>query len=325
MLKHLGAAAALLLALQTGGVAQTMRFTTNVGSFDMVLNPTNDPNLQPLVDNIVAYIGLGRYHFSAVNRAVESGPGTADDFVLQMGGFMAFPPVPELWAGLHTPIEKLAPVTVDSNDDLQVDFNTLSNTRGAVSLALGTIDHDGDPATPRVTDPNSGTSSFFINLRDNSQGDNSLDAQGFVPFARIENMATVDEIMQLMQTDLTQEAGSNPTDATYTDVPLTDDGRIVVLKSVTVTQAPTDFSFVGPILNALRTINFETPASPALLSSLTSSTSQSSAALMAAESPPPAEAASISAMAVPEPATAALGLLGIFATFLAGRRGAKRR
>ena len=85
----IGAAALLAAVIQTGATAQIMRFTTNVGSFDMRLNPTNDPNLQPLVDNIVAYIGLGRYNHSAINRAVEFGPGADDDFVLQMGGFMA--------------------------------------------------------------------------------------------------------------------------------------------------------------------------------------------------------------------------------------------
>src|SRR5215213_3042096 len=168
MLKRIGAAAALLLVIQSGAVAQTMRFTTNVGSFDMVLNPTNDPNLQPLVDNIVAYIGLGRYHFSAVNRAADGNAGTADDFVLQMGGFMGFPPLPELWPSLNTPIDKLNDgVVVDADGDGQVDFTALSNTRGTVSLALS------------AGNPNSGTSSFFVNLGSNT----FLDDQGFVPFA----------------------------------------------------------------------------------------------------------------------------------------------
>src|SRR5690606_35600878 len=133
------------------------RFNTNVGSFDMILNPNNDPNLQPLVDNIVAYIGLGRYHFTAINRAVEGQAGAADDFVLQMGGFQAFPPVPDLWATMVRSVDALDPVVVDANDDGQVDFNFSPNTRGTVSLAL------------QAGQPNSGTSSFFINLKDNSE------------------------------------------------------------------------------------------------------------------------------------------------------------
>lgn len=285
-------AAAFVLVAASCGSAQTMRFNTNVGSFDMVLNPNNDPALQPLVDNIVAYIGLGRYHFTAVNRAVEGDAGTADDFVLQMGGFTAFPPLPDLWARMHKPVEALDPVTVDANDDGQVDFSFDPNTRGTVSLAL------------RSGQPNSGTSSFFINLKDNSS---ILDSQGFVPFARIENMETVDRIMQLTQRDLSNLAGQSGS-AAFTDVPIAEDGRIVVLKSITVAEAPSDFSFVGPIVNALRTINFSASTSPA------------PAALAAQQSSLAAENHAASISAVPEPSTVALSLAGMFATFLAARR-----
>jgi len=230
----IGAAALLAAVIQTGATAQIMRFTTNVGSFDMRLNPTNDPNLQPLVDNIVAYIGLGRYNHSAINRAVEFGPGADDDFVLQMGGFMAFPSTPDLWASLLMPVERLANVTVDANNDGAVDFTAGSNTRGTVSLAL------------QQGQPNSGTSSFFINLGDNS----SLNGQGFVPFANIQNMATVDRIMRLTQRDLSEAAGE-PGNATFTDVPLATDGQIVILEDIQVVSANANFSFVGPIISAL--------------------------------------------------------------------------
>lgn len=295
MLTRFALAFGLMLVTVCGASAQTMRFNTNVGSFDMVLNPNNDPNLQPLVDNIVAYIGLGRYHFTAINRAVEGGAGTADDFVLQMGGFQAFPPVPDLWATMLQSVDALDPVTVDADDDGQVDFNFTPNTRGTVSLALA------------AGQPNSGTSSFFINLKDNSD---LLDPQGFVPFARIENMATVDKIMQLTQRDLSSAVGQ-PGSAAFTDVPTTDDGRLVVLKSVTVANAPSDFSFVGPVLNALKTINFDTSAAAV--------SSSSSAALMASDAIASANnVASLSA--VPEPSTVVLSLAGMLATFLAARR-----
>ncbi len=232
--RRICAAALLAAIMQAGATAQTMRFTTNVGSFDMRLNPNNDANLQPLVDNIVAYIGLGRYNHSAINRAVEFGPGTADDFVLQMGGFLAFPSTPDLWISLLQPVDRLANVTVDANNDGAVDFTADSNTRGTVSLAL------------QQGQPNSGTSSFFINLGDNS----SLNGQGFVPFARIQNMATIDTIMRLSQRDLSNEAGS-PGNATFTDVPLATDNQIVILEDIQVVQANASFSFVGPIVSAL--------------------------------------------------------------------------
>ena len=295
MLTRIGLATVLALLTTTGAFAQTMRFNTNVGSFDMELNPNNDANLQPLVDNIVAYIGLGKYHFSAVNRAADGNAGTADDFVLQMGGFMGFPSVPDLWAPLHTPIEKLNDgVTVDADGDGQVDFNSISNTRGTVSLAL------------QSGQPNSGTSSFFINLGDN----NFLDSQGFVPFARISNMNTIDKILQLSQRDLSSQAGQSGSLA-YTDVPLTEDGRIVVVKSVQVVDAAEDFSFVGPIMNHLKLVaDSEASAAAAALTAPT--------AVIA--DPVAAEAAAPAVSAVPEPSTVALGALGLLGAFLAARR-----
>jgi cyclophilin family peptidyl-prolyl cis-trans isomerase len=316
MLKRILAASAVLLVIHSSAASQTMRFETNVGSFDMVLNPTNDPNLRPLVDNIVAYIGLGRYHFSAVNRAADgTTPAASDDFVLQMGGFMGFPPVPGQWASLHTAIEKLNDgVTVDADGDGEVDFNALSNTRGTVSLAL------------QAGNPNSGTSSFFINLGSNA----FLDDQGFVPFARIENMATIDRIMSLTQEDLSQEAGQ-PGSLAYTDVPLADDGLIVVVKDVEVISAAPGFSFVGPIASALDLASRDAPAA----ASLTASSADESLEALVAEDLPiggealsvsslGADSAAINAAAIPEPSTIALGALGIFASLMASRRRAAR-
>lgn len=291
---RLSAALALIVSIAPPAAAQTMRFTTNVGSFDMKLNPDDDPNLQPLVDNIVAYIGLGRYHFSAVNRAVENAPGTQDDFVLQMGGFLGFPIVPELWAELHDSVRALTPVTVDADGDGQVDFNAISNTRGTVSLAL------------QAGNPNSGTSSFFVNLGNND----FLDLQGFVPFARIEDMTTIDRIMQLSQRDLSGLVGQNGNLA-YTDVPLTENGTIVVVKKVEVIDATPDFSFVGPIASALQM------EQRAAANAAAAAANATLANALAAES--------VAAMAVPEPSTIGLGLLGVAAAFLTGRRRALRR
>jgi cyclophilin family peptidyl-prolyl cis-trans isomerase len=295
MLTRIGLATVLALLTTTGVFAQTMRFNTSVGSFDMELNPNNDANLQPLVDNIVAYIGLGKYHFSAVNRAADGNAGTADDFVLQMGGFMGFPTIPDLWASLQTPIEKLNDgVVVDANGDGTVDFSSISNTRGTISLAL------------QSGQPNSGTSSFFINLGDN----NFLDSQGFVPFARISDMTTIDKIMQLTQRDLSGQIGQSGNLA-YTDVPLTEDGRIVVVKSVQVVDAAEDFSFVGPIMNHLKLVaDNEAAAAAAALAVQT----QAAAVPIAAEAVAPAVSA------VPEPSTVALGALGLLGAFLAARR-----
>ena len=255
----------LLGMSSTVAMAQTVRFETNVGSFDMVLNPDDDPNLQPLVDNLIAYVGLGRYHFTAINRAVDNdNSDPSDDFVLQMGGFLGFQPTPDLWPQLSTPVERLPEAIVDADGDGAVDFNSITNSRGTVSLALA------------GGDVNSGTSSFFINLGDND----FLDDQGFVPFAEIVNMNTIDSIMELDQVDLSDEFGS-PGNLTFIDVPVTEEDKLVVVKRAFVVEADEDFSFVGPIASALQLQNrgsassaFSSPGSASLESAISGSAAQ---------------------------------------------------
>ena len=163
--------------------AQTVRFDTNVGTFDLELNPTGNPNLQGHVDNMVAYVESGRYDLTVINRAAEN-------FVMQMGGFRlndslelpgAFSDFPSVTA--------FDPVIVDEDGDGTVDFDVsnLLNTRGTVSLALS-------------NNANTGTSSFFVNLDSNASLDNA--SLRFVPFAKISDMATIDLIMGLPQASL---------------------------------------------------------------------------------------------------------------------------
>ena len=302
MLMRVSLAILLSIAAQSAVFAQTMRFDTSVGSFDMVLNPNNDPNLQPLVDNVVAYVGMGRYHFSAINRAADSdNDDPSDDFVLQMGGFLGFPPIPGQFAQFTTPVEKFDPIVVDANGDGQVDFNADTNSRGTVSLALA------------AGDPNSGTSSFFINLGAND----FLDDQGFVPFAQIEDMTTVDSIMALMQEDISEAVGESGNLA-FIDVPVQENGRMVVVNGVRVVAADDGFSFVGPIASALQlrsrassaavTTAASTVASfpaPVTQSLADSATATSGSALI--------NPLTIQASTVPEPSGLMLAMLAVLA------------
>jgi hypothetical protein len=94
-------------------------------------------------------------------------------------------------------------------------------------------------------------------------------------------------------------------------VPLTDDGKIVVVKSVQVIDAAEDFSFVGPIMNHLKLVaDNEAAAAAAALAAQTAPISD----------PIAAEAAAPAVSAVPEPSTVALGALGLLGAFLAARR-----
>jgi peptidyl-prolyl cis-trans isomerase A (cyclophilin A) len=208
--------------------AQTVRFDTNVGNFDMVLNPDNDMNLQMqlLVDNMLDYVNTNRYDQTVINRAVDGDDSDpSNDFVLQMGSFLIDSIFPPSTSGEFTAnsVVRDAPVIVDTNGNGIVDeFTPNPNVRGTVSLALS-------------GGPNTGTSSFFINLRDNSLGNDALDRRGFVPFAEIVDMTTIDLIMQLNNVDVY----SQPTNPTLSDIPLIDNGSLVFIEKVRVLDTST--------------------------------------------------------------------------------------
>ncbi|MCG8449499.1 MAG: hypothetical protein MI725_07970, partial [Pirellulales bacterium] len=159
-------------------------------------------------------------------------------------------------------VQRFDQVVVDTTGDNVIDFDTdvFDNTRGTVTLALSsmsTTTFPNDPGTPTV---NSGTSSFFVNLRDNTGLDpgvtrtishptetdpvTGLPLQanimtgGFVPFAFIRDMATVDLIMSLEQTGL---PGG---DLASQDIPVLDNNALIFVERAFVLDR---MPFVGPI------------------------------------------------------------------------------
>lgn len=290
----LPALAMSVAALAPSASAQTIRFQTSVGAFDMLLNPTNNPNLQPLVDNMIANVAAGVYHRTVVNRAV-------DGFVLQIGSFQTDTVrVAETPIGGFGPTPAFGPVIVDADNNGIVDFPRagLSNVQGTVSLALS------------AGNANSGSASFFINLASNT----FLDGQNFIPFATIADMAPIDRILALEMTDLSDEVGQSGSLA-YTDVPLAEDGDFVVIETAAVVS-DSNISFVGPLQNAFGFAPFASltgqPASSSLSASAAGSGGSSFAALSAAPalvSPGFVEEAPQSA-AVPEPSSMALAIIG---------------
>lgn len=222
VISRICAAASLMLLFVAPATAQIIRFDTNVGTFDMELNPTGNPNLQAHVENTLAYVEGGFYNNLVMNRADDrnSADGNdgnrADDFVLQMGRFNTDVLVaPAAQSGLIDNMsDRFDPVTVDADNDGNVDFDTtgLTNVRGQVSLALS------------GSDSNSGTNEFFINLGDNSfldaaPGDGAAD---FVPFAVVHDMSTIDLIFSLNNQNLYGGA--------FTDVPLLENNRLVFVE-----------------------------------------------------------------------------------------------
>lgn len=211
--------------------AQTVRFETTVGSFDVVLNPTGAPELQPYVEGFLQYVSAGTYEGTVINRAPEG-------FVVQMGSFTTdattSATVPATGFEL---VPALDPVIVDADNDGQIDFDTtpFSNTYGEVAFAL------------RSGQVNSASSSFYVNLDDNS----FLDPQGFVPFARIPNMEVIELIEGLNQVDLSSQVGT-PGSLAYTDVPVINGDQLVFIESLSVAPEPstTAIAAVASILGA---------------------------------------------------------------------------
>jgi len=232
------------LTLVPFAAAQTVRFDTNVGNIDLVLNPNGLAELQGHADNLLAYVEDGRYENVILNRAVSGVTGNPeDDFILQFGGFFsASQTLPSSFAGL-SPVESFGQIEVDFDGDNQIDFDTreLRNIRGTVSLALSSVQTTGladDPGTPVV---NSGSASFFVNVSDNPELDDefmrtftdrntsqteTVETGGFVPFAEVVDMSTVDYIMRLNQASIS--GGS----AASSDIPVigADDNLMVFVE-----------------------------------------------------------------------------------------------
>jgi peptidyl-prolyl cis-trans isomerase B (cyclophilin B) len=203
-------------AMAPSAIGQVVRFQTSVGDFDMVLNPTNNARLQGHVDNMLEYVENGNYRGSWINRAAEG-------FVLQMGGFVTHTKRVPLDITNTRPVAAFAPI----EGEPAAENVGLSNTVGTVAMALS--------GGANGTNQNSGTSSFFVNLG----GNEFLDAD-FTVFAAISDMTTINNIMALMQTDLTAlpDFGAGAGNLGFSDVPLEDNGfQVLINRAFVITDA----------------------------------------------------------------------------------------
>ena len=145
------------LAFLSPAIAQKVRLSTTAGDVVLQLEPEKAPKT---VENFLAYAKAGHYNGTIFHRVIS-------DFMIQGGG---------MTADMSEKPTK-APIVLEAR-------NGLSNTRGTVAMA-------------RTAVPNSATSQFFINVRDNTFLDaaNARDGNGYAVFGRvIEGMDTVDKI-----------------------------------------------------------------------------------------------------------------------------------
>ena len=180
--------AVLTAAFAPVALAQSLplvKVQTNMGDFVLELNPKAAPKT---VENFLTYVKSGFYKNTLFHRVIPN-------FMIQGGGFVS---------GMEEKDTRKA-IALESR-------NGLSNLRGTIAMA-------------RTSAPNSATSQFFINVRDNHFLDASQaqDGYGYAVFGRvISGMQTVDAIARVK----THSVGY------YDDVPIRD----VIIKNMTVTK-----------------------------------------------------------------------------------------
>ena len=163
--------------------ATQVKVDTNMGAFVIELNAKAAPKT---VENFLAYVKSGFYKNTLFHRVIPN-------FMIQGGGFVM---------GMEEK-DTRAPIALESR-------NGLSNVRGTIAMA-------------RTNDPNSATSQFFINVRDNRflDANQAQDGNGYAVFGKVvSGMSTVDAIARVK----THYVGY------YDDVPIRD----VVIKNMSV-------------------------------------------------------------------------------------------
>ena len=179
------AALAILPAALAAQAAPQVKIETNMGDITVELNEKAAPKT---VANFLAYVKSGFYKNTLFNRVIPN-------FMIQGGGFTS---------GMDEK-DTRAPIPIESR-------NGLSNARGTIAMA-------------RTNDPNSATSQFFINVKDNHflNANASRDGYGYTVFGKvIAGMNTVDAIARVK----THSVGY------FDDVPIRD----VVIKKMTIVK-----------------------------------------------------------------------------------------
>jgi cyclophilin family peptidyl-prolyl cis-trans isomerase len=161
-----------------------LKFQTSLGSFLVELHREEAPIS---CKNFMAYVQSGHFDGTVFHRVIPS-------FVIQGGGLIA-----DLSAK-----KTRAPIKNEA-------ANGLKNRRGSLSMA-------------RTNDPDSATSQFFVNLKDNPFLDPGRGNAGYAVFAHVmQGMDVVDKIA----------AVATATRGQHENVPI----EPVVLESVTVVEA----------------------------------------------------------------------------------------
>jgi len=179
------AVTAMLMGAAPLALAQKVTLDTTVGKIVLQLDAAKAPKS---VDNFVKYVKAGHYDGTVFHRVIPN-------FMIQGGGM-----TPDL---KEKPTR--APIPLESH-------NGLTNVRGTVAMA-------------RTGDPNSATSQFFINVKDNDflNAANSRDGNGYAVFGKVVSGMDVVEKIRTVPTG---------TVGPYDDVPT----KPVIINKATVQE-----------------------------------------------------------------------------------------
>ena len=171
---------ALGAAVAAGPLAPKVKFATSEGDFVVEVYPEKAPKT---VENFLQYVKDKHYDGTVFHRVI-------DNFMLQGGGYDSS----------YAEKKTRAPVVHEGREAL---------ARGGAKNVAGTL------AMARTSDPNSASSQFFINVKDNDFLNPSTQAPGYTVFGKVvSGMAVVNKIKALP----TGAGGPFPSDVPRTPV-----------------------------------------------------------------------------------------------------------
>ena len=152
----LTACASLILPLSALAEGNpTVQFKTSMGDFIVELYPEKAPKT---VDNFLQYVKAKHYEGTIFHRVIDGFMVQTGGYTFSMGEKSTRPPIP-----------------LEAN-------NGLTNDRGTLAMA-------------RTGNPNSATSQFFVNVKDNASLNAKGDADGYAVFGKvITGMGVIDKI-----------------------------------------------------------------------------------------------------------------------------------
>ena len=183
------AATALCCATASALAQNTVRvkFNTTAGAFVVEVYPDKAPKT---VENFLQYVKDKHYDGTIFHRVI-------DNFMVQGGGFDT----------KYSQKPTRPPIPLEANNGLKNDVGTI--------------------AMARTSDPNSATSQFFINVRDNAMlNAPAPDGFGYTVFGKV---VSGSEVIQKIKSSPTGAGGPFPTDVPKTSI---------LINSVTLEKKP---------------------------------------------------------------------------------------